>query len=67
MVSVLGSSAVDRVFKPRSHKTKDYTIGICSFSAKDALARRKRKGRLARIKDNMSERGDMSIHGLLFQ
>jgi hypothetical protein len=25
---------VDRWFKPRSGQTKDYKIGICSFSAK---------------------------------
>ena len=28
MVSVLASSAVYRVFEPRSGQTKDYTIGI---------------------------------------
>jgi len=32
MVSV--PSVVDRVFEPRSGKTKDYKIGICRFSAK---------------------------------
>jgi hypothetical protein len=40
MVSVLTSSAVDRGFESRSSQTKDYTIGICCFSAKqleDAL------------------------------
>ena len=32
MVSVLGSSVVDRGFEPRSGQTNDYTIGICCFS-----------------------------------
>ena len=36
MVSVLVWSAVDAEFEPRSGQTKDYTIGICCFSAKDA-------------------------------
>ena len=34
IVSVLGSSAVDRGIEPRSGQTKDYKIGICCFSAK---------------------------------
>ena len=34
MVSVLVSTAVDRLFKLRSGQTKDYEIGICWFSAK---------------------------------
>ena len=34
MVSVrLALSAVDRGFEPRSGQTKDYTIGMCCFSA----------------------------------
>ena len=33
MVSVLAPSLVDRGFEPRSGQTKDYTIGICCFSA----------------------------------
>jgi hypothetical protein len=41
MVSVLASSAVDRMFDPRSGKTKDCKIGICCFSAKHAALRRK--------------------------
>ena len=43
-------------------------IGICCFSAKHAALRRKRKKkRLSRNQDNVSEWGDMSIRGLLFQ
>jgi hypothetical protein len=35
VVSVLAFSVVDRRFEPaRSCQTKDYNIGICSFSAK---------------------------------
>jgi hypothetical protein len=33
MISVLAPSLVDRGFEPRSGETKDYTIGICCFSA----------------------------------
>jgi hypothetical protein len=33
MVSVISSSVVDRGFDPQSCQTKDYAIGICSFSA----------------------------------
>jgi len=35
IVSMLGSSAVDRGFEPRTGQTKDYKIGICCFSAKN--------------------------------
>ena len=67
MVSVLASSAVDRGFEPRSDQTKDYKIGICCFSAKHEALRRKSKDWLVRNQDNVSEWGDMSICGLLFQ
>ena len=65
--SLLASSAVDPGFEPRSGQTKDYKIGICCFSAKHAALRRKSKDWLARNQDNVSEWGDMSIRGLLFQ
>ena len=67
MVSVLASSAVDCSFKPRSGQTKDYKIGICCFSAKHTALRRKSKYWLARNQNNVSEWGNMSIHGQLFQ
>ena len=67
MVSVLASNAVDRGFEPRSDQIEDYEIGICCFSAKHAALRRKSKDWIARNQDNMSELGDMSIRGLLFQ
>ena len=67
MVSVLASSAVDRGFEPRSGQTKNYKIGICCFSAKHAALRRKSKDWLVRNQNNVSEWGDMSIRGVLFQ
>ena len=67
MVSVLGSRAVDRGFEPRSGQTKDNKNGICFFSIKHATLRRKSKYWLARNQNNVSEWGDMSIRGLLFQ
>jgi len=50
-----------------SSKTKDYEFGICFFSAKHTDLRRKSKDWLAQNRDNVSEWGDMSIHGLLFR
>jgi hypothetical protein len=67
MVSVLSSSAIESGFEARSGQSKDYKIGICSISAKHALLRRKNRDWLARNEDNVSEWGDMSIRGLLFQ
>ena len=52
MVSMLASSAVDRGFEPRSVQTKNYSIGICCFSAKHAALRRKSKDWLARNLNN---------------
>ena len=67
MVTVLASSAVNRVFEPRSSQTKDYAIGICCFSAKRAALRRKSKDWLARDQNNVSEWNAISTRGLLFQ
>jgi hypothetical protein len=53
--------------KNRSGQIKDYKIGICSFFAKHAALRRKSKDWLARNQNNVSEWGDMSMRGLLFQ
>jgi hypothetical protein len=66
MVSVLASSAVDRGFEPQSVQTKDYTIGICCFSAKNAALRSKSKDWLARNQNNVSEWSDISTVRLLF-
>ncbi len=41
MVSVLASSAVERWIESRSGNTKDYKTGICCYSAKHAILRRK--------------------------
>ena len=67
MVKVLVSSVVDRGFEPQSSQTKDFKICICCFSAKHAALRKKSKDWLVPNQDNVSEWGDMSIHGLLFQ
>jgi hypothetical protein len=67
MVSVLDSSVVDRGFESRSGQTKDNKISSWSFSAKHSALRRKNKNWLARNHDIVSEWGNMSIHGLLFQ
>ena len=55
-------SVVHRGLESRSGQTKDYNIGICCFSTKHAVLRRKSKDWLARNQDNVSEWGDMSIH-----
>jgi hypothetical protein len=61
-------SAVDRGFdRTRSVQTKDYKIGICCFSDKDAVLRKNSKDWSARNREKVSEWGDMSIRGLLFQ
>ena len=69
MVSVLGSTAVDRGFEHLTVQTKDYQIGICCFSAKHTALRRKSKDSLRSVRNqnNVSEWDDMSIRGLLFQ
>ena len=63
MLTVLSSNAVDRGFEPRSGEaTKDYTIGICCFSDKQAGLRRKSKDWFARNQNNVPECSDMSSH-----
>ena len=51
--------------RARSGQTKDYKIGICSFSAKHAALMRNSKDWLAQNQKNVSEWSDMSTHGLL--
>jgi hypothetical protein len=65
MVSVLVSSAVECGFEPRWSQAKDCKIGMCCFPARHT-SRRKGNGLLAWNRDNASEWGDMSTHGLLF-
>ena len=60
MVSVLASSAIDCWYEPRSGQTKEYKIGICCFSAKNAALRRKSKDWLDRNQNNVSEWSDIS-------
>jgi len=67
IVSVFALSAVDRGFQPRSVQTKHYKIGVCCFPAKNAALMRKRKYWFALNHENMSERSDMTIQGLLYQ
>jgi hypothetical protein len=66
MVSVLASSVVDRGFEPRSGQTKDYKISMCCFSAKHAALRRKSKGWLTGIQNNVFEWNGMSTRGRCF-
>ena len=61
------SSMVDCWFESQLSQSKDYKIGICCFSAKDAALRKKSKDWLAWKQDNLSEWSDMSTHRLLFQ
>jgi hypothetical protein len=56
-----------RWFEPWAGQIKDYQIRICCFSIKHAALRRKSKGWLSQIQDNVSAQGDMSTRGLLFQ
>jgi hypothetical protein len=67
MFSGFASSAVDHGPEPRSGQNKDSKNGVCCFSAKNAVLRRNSKDWLAPNQDNVSEWGDMSIRGLLFQ
>ncbi len=67
MVSVLASRPVDPGFEPRVGQIKDYNIGICCFSAKHVALWSKNKDWLAQNQNNVSEWGNMSIPGLLFQ
>ena len=60
MVSVLASSVIDCGYELRSCHTKEYIIGICCFSAKNAALRRKSKDWLARNQNNVSEWSDIS-------
>ena len=64
-VSVLASSAIDGGYELGSCQTKEYEIGICCFSAKNAALRRKSKDWLARNQNNVSEWSDISTRCLL--
>ena len=53
--------------KLTKEQTKDYKMGICCFSAKQAALRTKSKDWLDRNQDNVFEWSDMSNCKLLFQ
>jgi hypothetical protein len=65
MVSVLASSEIDCEYELRPCQTKEYKIGICCFSAKNAALRRKSKDWLSRNQNNVSEWSDISTQWLL--
>jgi hypothetical protein len=67
IVSVLASGVVDHGFETRLRQIKDYQVGICCFFTKHTALRRKSKDWLALNQDNVSEWGNMSVRGLLFQ
>ena len=56
------SNAVGCGFEHRSGQTKDYEIGMCSFSTKHVALKRKSTDWLARNQDSVSEWGGMSIY-----
>ena len=66
MVSVLALNVVDRGFESRSGQIKDYKIGICCFSVKDAALRSKNKEWLAQ-NQNVSNWSNPLAHRLLLQ
>jgi hypothetical protein len=66
-ISMFYLSVVDRWFVPRPGQTKDYKNGISCFSSKHTALRSKSKDWLARIQGNVSEWGNMSTCGPLFQ
>ena len=66
MVSVLVASAYIVGSSP-DRVEPDYKIGICCFSAKHTALRGKSNDWLAQNQDNMTQWGDMSTRGLLFQ
>ena len=67
IVCVLVLSGVDCWFNALTDQTKIGEIDICCFSTKHVALRSKNKDWLARHQDNVSEWGNMSNHGLLFQ
>jgi hypothetical protein len=62
---MLATSAIDCGYELRSCQTKEYQIGMCCFSAKNAALRRKNKDWLARNQNNVSEWSDISTQWLL--
>ena len=54
MAMELASSSVERRFESRLGQTKDYTIGMCYFSAKHVALRSSNKDWLAQNHNNVS-------------
>ena len=67
LVIMFASSVVEHGFKTRSGQTKDYNNGSCYFCAQYIAINRKSKDWLSRNQDNVSEWGDVSFRGQLFQ
>ena len=67
MVSIHASGAVVCGFEPNRIKPKTIKLGFSCFSAKHVALRRKSKDWMARNQNNVSQWGNMSTRGLLFQ
>ena len=67
MVSMFASSVIDSEFGHRSGQTNNNEIGICCFSAKHTVLKKKCKLLVDLYQDIMSEWTDISIRVLLFQ
>jgi len=67
MVSVLTSNVIDCGLETWFCQTKDYKIGICCFSAKQASLKSKSIDWLGQNQGNVSLWSNMSTHRLLFQ
>ena len=58
---MFASSAIDRGFEPQTGQIKDFKIGMCCFSAKQAALKRKNKDWLARNQNDVSEWNVVSV------
>ena len=58
---MFASSAIDHGFEPQSGQIKDFKIGMCCFSAKQAALKRKNKDWLARNQNNVTEWNVVSV------
>ena len=67
MVNVLASSVIGRDFESDQVKRKTIKLVFVAFLLQHAALKRKNKDWLALNQDNVSEWGDMSVGGLLFQ
>ena len=67
MIRVFNWIVVDHRIEPRSGQTKEYKFGIWCFFAKCMVLKSWIKDWLTQSLDYVSEWGDMSTCGLLFQ